>query len=226
MARGVGLMFNFDIAENFNNPYISKDIQEFWRRWHMTLSRWLKDYLYIPLGGNRNGKFNTYRNLFLTFLIGGIWHGANWTFIVWGILHGVGSVINRFWKNINGVIPNWCAWLLTFIYVNIAWLYFGANHVKDANKILLTAFNPLTFDIPRIYFPLVKFRATQGSYDFMILVIIPLLIYFIFNDSFRKWVDNFKPQTKYAVFIAILVIVSVCNLLKPDYTSQFIYFNF
>ena len=226
MARGIGLMFNFDIAENFNNPYISKDIQEFWRRWHITLSRWLKDYLYIPLGGNRNGKFNTYRNLLLTFLIGGIWHGANWTFIVWGILHGVGSVINRFWKNINGNMPNCCAWLLTFIYVNIAWVYFGARHVQDANKILLTAFNPLTFDIPRIYFPFVRFRATGGSCDIIILILIPLLIYFIFNDSFRKWVDNFKPHTKYALFIAVLIIISVYNILKPDYSSSFIYFNF
>lgn len=226
MARGIGLMFNFDIAENFNNPYISKDIQEFWRRWHITLSRWLKDYLYIPLGGNRNGKFNTYRNLLLTFLIGGIWHGANWTFIVWGVLHGIGSVVNRIWKNINKVMPDWCAWLLTFVYINIAWVYFGARHIQDANKILLTALNPLTFDIPRIYFPLVKFRATGGACDITMLIIIPILIYFIFNDSFRKWIDNFKPQTKYAFFIVVLILISVYNILKPDYSSSFIYFNF
>ena len=226
MARGIGLMFNVDIAENFNNPYISKDIQEFWRRWHMTLSRWLKDYLYIPLGGNRHGKFNTYRNLLLTFLIGGIWHGANWTFIVWGILHGIGSVINRVWKNMNKVMPNWCAWLLTFVYINIAWVYFGARHLQDANNILLTAFNPLAFDIPRIYFPLVKFRSTGGCYDFSMLIIIPVLIYFIFNESFRKWVDNFKPQMKYSIFIVILILISIYNILKPDYSSSFIYFNF
>ena len=226
MALGIGLMFNFDIAQNFNNPYISKDIQEFWRRWHMTLSRWLRDYLYIPLGGNRHGNFNTYKNIFLTFLIGGIWHGASWTYIVWGILHGVGSVINRIWKNVNGNIPNWSAWLLTFVYINITWTYFGAKRVADANQILLSAINPLTFDIPRIYFPVIKFRATGHSFDFLALVLIPIFIYFIFSDKFRKIIDNFKPQLSYSIFIVTLMVISIYNLLKPDYASSFIYFNF
>lgn len=226
MALGIGLMFNFDIAQNFNNPYISKDIQEFWRRWHMTLSRWLRDYLYIPLGGNRHGNFNTYKNIFLTFLIGGIWHGASWTYIVWGILHGIGSVINRIWKNVNGNIPNWSAWLLTFVYINITWTYFGAKRVTDANQILLSAVNPLTFDIPRIYFPVIKFRATGHSFDLLALILIPIFIYFIFSDKFRKLIDNFKPQLSYSIFIVTLMVISIYNLLKPDYASSFIYFNF
>jgi len=226
MARGIGLMFNIDIAENFNNPYISKDIQEFWRRWHITLSRWLKDYIYIPLGGNRHGNFNTYKNLFLTFLIGGIWHGANFTFIIWGIMHGVGSVINRFWKNLNKTMPTWCCWALTFVYINIAWLYFGAKKVADANNILITAINPLVFDVPKIYFPAIKFRATGHSYDIFGLIFIIIALYFVFNDSFRKFMNSFKPKAIYTVFIVILLLIATYNIVKPDYSSSFIYFNF
>jgi len=226
MARGIGLMFNINIAQNFNNPYIAKDIQDFWRRWHMTLSRWLKDYVYIPLGGNRYGNFNTYKNLFLTFLIGGIWHGANLTFIVWGLMHGIGSVINRFWKNLNKSIPNWFCWVLTFLYINVAWLYFGAKKVADANNILITALNPLTFDVPKIYFPVVKFRETGHSYGILTIVVIVFAIYFIFNDSFRNFMDKFQPKTKYMLFIVFLMIIVIYNLVKPDYSSSFIYFNF
>ena len=226
MARGIGLMFNIDIAENFNNPYISKDIQEFWRRWHITLSRWLKDYIYIPLGGNRHGNFNTYKNLFLTFLIGGIWHGANLTFIVWGIMHGIGSVINRIWKTLGKTMPDWCCWALTFMYINIAWLYFGAKKVADANNILITAINPLTFDVPKIYFPDIRFRATGHSYDIFGIILIAFAVYFIFNGTFRKFMDNFKPKKRYAVFIILLMLIVVYNLVKPDYSSSFIYFNF
>ena len=99
MALGIGYLFNIVLPINFNSPYKANNIQDFWHRWHITLSRFLKNYIYIPLGGNRQGEISTYRNLFLTFLIGGIWHGANFTFIAWGILHGIASVIHRFWKN-------------------------------------------------------------------------------------------------------------------------------
>ena len=89
MAIGIGLMFNIKLPQNFNSPYKAVNIQDFWHRWHMTLSRWLKDYIYIPLGGNRGGSVKTCLNLFLTFLIGGFWHGAGWTFVIWGAMHGV-----------------------------------------------------------------------------------------------------------------------------------------
>ncbi len=99
MAIGAALFFNIHLPINFNSPYKATDIQDFWRRWHITLSRFLRDYVYIPLGGNRKGNYRTYLNLFLTFLVGGIWHGAGWTFIFWGFLHGVAIVVNRLWKN-------------------------------------------------------------------------------------------------------------------------------
>lgn len=226
MARGIGYMFNIRLPQNFNNPYISTDIQEFWRRWHMTLSRFLRDYVYIPLGGNRLGDFKTYRNIFLTFLIGGIWHGANWTFVIWGIFHGAGSIINRFCRNFTFKLPLFASWLITFLYVALAWVYFGAKNIGSANQIIMKAFNPMLFDIPRIYFPQIRFRNSGLIFDFFLLVFIPLVIIFIHNDFFRKQIDNFKPCLRYAVFISAVFLIVSFILIKPDYASPFIYFNF
>ena len=226
MARGIGFMFNINLPQNFNNPSIAIDIQDFWRRWHMTLSRFLRDYIYIPLGGNRKGNLFTYRNLFLTFLIGGIWHGANWTFIIWGILHGVGSIINRLYKNLSLNINNSVAWLITFIYICFTWVFFGANDIKSAWTIIKNAVNPLLIDIPRIYFPEIRFLDSGLTFDFFILIAIPLAIFFIHNKFFREFIDNFKPQLKYSIFISIALIIILYMLIRPDYTSPFIYFNF
>ncbi len=133
MAIGLGLMMGFRFVENFNQPYISQSITEFWRRWHISLSNWLRDYLYISLGGNRGGTLNTYRNLFLTMLLGGLWHGANWTFIVWGAWHGTILAIEK----ALGVNPNnesfsLSGWALTLLLVMIGWVMFRADSVSTA----------------------------------------------------------------------------------------------
>ena len=106
----------------------------------MTLSRFLRDYVYIPLGGNRKGQLITYRNLFLTFLIGGLWHGANWTFVIWGALHGMGICIHRFWKTVNIKIPHIISLVMTFLFVNFAFVYFRALTITKANSIILSMF--------------------------------------------------------------------------------------
>lgn len=134
MAIGLGLMIGFRYAENFNSPYISRSITEFWQRWHISLSRWLRDYLYIPLGGNRHGEFKTYRNLLLTMLLGGFWHGANWTFILWGAWHGGIMALER-WMGAKGRTTVWpapLAWALTMLLVIIGWVMFRAPTVSDA----------------------------------------------------------------------------------------------
>ena len=105
MAIGMSLMFGVQLPFNFNAPYRAVSIQDFWRRWHMTLSRWLRDYVYIPMGGSRDGAYMTFRNLSLTFLIGGLWHGASWTFVVWGALHGAASCIHRLWSGAGFRLP-------------------------------------------------------------------------------------------------------------------------
>jgi alginate O-acetyltransferase complex protein AlgI len=133
MAIGLALMMGFRFMENFNQPYISQSITEFWRRWHISLSTWLRDYLYVPLGGNRHGTFNTYRNLFLTMLLGGFWHGANWTFLIWGAWHG-------FWLSVERALGvnaaphrfNPLKWAATFLLVMLGWVIFRAENLDVA----------------------------------------------------------------------------------------------
>ncbi len=137
MAIGLGLIMGFDLGINFNFPYKSLNITDFWRRWHISLSSWLRDYLYIGLGGNRKGKWKTYRNLFLTMFLGGLWHGANWKFVVWGSAHGVGLAVHKALKGSLDKIADtkatkFFAWLLTFLFVITLWVFFRAVDVSEA----------------------------------------------------------------------------------------------
>ncbi len=144
IARGGSQMLGFDLPENFDYPYLSRSITEFWRRWHMTLSRWLRDYLYIPLGGNRGGSFATYRNLFLTMTLGGLWHGARITFVIWGAYHGILLALHKLFT---GATPQWkrarenvlykiVATLGTLVLVMIGWVFFRAQTFGDATAVL------------------------------------------------------------------------------------------
>lgn len=133
IALGSARLFDIKLPWNFNSPYLSLNIQEFWQRWHITLGRFLRNYVYFPLGGNRGGLIPTCVNLFLTFLIGGIWHGAGWTFVAWGAMHGAGMVVHRWVQHMTFRIPKPVAWLLTFLFVNTAWVYFRAPDFSTAN---------------------------------------------------------------------------------------------
>jgi alginate O-acetyltransferase complex protein AlgI len=144
MAIGLARMFNIQFPLNFNSPYKAVDIADFWRRWHMTLSHFLRNHLYIPLGGNRKGEPRRYLNLMITMLLGGLWHGAGWTFVFWGGLHGLYLVIHRFWeyavKDVGWMrsrLPNFLGRLVTFLAVVIAWVFFRANNFKQATVMLL-----------------------------------------------------------------------------------------
>ncbi|VXB15690.1 putative alginate O-acetylase AlgI [Pseudomonas sp. 8BK] len=146
MAIGLGLMMGFRFMENFNQPYISQSITEFWRRWHISLSTWLRDYLYVPLGGNRGGTFNTYRNLFLTMLLGGFWHGANWTFLLWGAWHGMWLAIERaLGVNAAPTLINPLKWLFTFLLVMLGWVIFRAENLDVAWRMYSALFSPAMF---------------------------------------------------------------------------------
>ncbi len=135
MARGVAKLMGFDLMLNFNNPYLATGLGDFWGRWHISLSTWFRDYVYIPLGGNRHGTFATYRNLFLTFVISGIWHGAAWTFVIWGALHAAGVMITRelersaFYRE---RVPRLAKQLAVFVFVCFAWVFFRADSLNDA----------------------------------------------------------------------------------------------
>jgi alginate O-acetyltransferase complex protein AlgI len=145
MAIGTAKALGYDLKRNFNMPYISKNISEFWKRWHMSLSTWLQEYLYIPLGGNRKGRARTYINLFLTMLIGGLWHGASWTFVVWGALHGVALCIHKTWmklfrhnKTYKGTfVGNICSGVITYLFVAFCWIFFRAENFDIAQSVIL-----------------------------------------------------------------------------------------
>lgn len=151
MAIGLGLMVGLKFPENFDNPYLSRSITEFWRRWHISLSSWLRDYLYIPLGGNRVGKVRSYFNLLITMALGGLWHGASWTFLVWGIWHGLGLIVARLW-NVAGAppIPTFISHLLTLAFVMVGWLLFRAQDWQAAQTMLsgLLGFHGLALSSP------------------------------------------------------------------------------
>lgn len=146
MAIGVALLFGIRLPLNFNSPYKATNIIDFWRCWHITLSRFIRDYIYVPLGGNRKGKHRRYVNLMLAMLIGGLWHGAGWTFVIWGGLHGLFLMINHGyrrwfpWLRISGTLGAWVGRSVTFFFIVVAWVFFRANDIDDAGRMLLGMF--------------------------------------------------------------------------------------
>jgi len=166
MAIGIALLLGFQLPQNFNRPYLALSLQDFWRRWHMTLSRWLRDYLYIPLGGNRGGPRKTYRNLMLTMLLGGLWHGAAWTFVIWGGIHGGAMSVERWARDrFHGFhMPFWLAWLITFHVVCLAWIFFRSPDLGTAFDMIggLTAGGPSPLvTLPMVFLTLAAI-AIQG----------------------------------------------------------------
>lgn len=155
MAIGLGLMMGFRFMENFSHPYISQSITEFWRRWHISLSSWLRDYLYIPLGGNRYGAIITYRNLFLTMLLGGLWHGANWTFLVWGAWHGAILALEKaFGVDTSGARFSILRWLFCLLLVMLGWVVFRAENISQAQSLyaaLMPTMAPETLKFSPVY---------------------------------------------------------------------------
>jgi D-alanyl-lipoteichoic acid acyltransferase DltB (MBOAT superfamily) len=220
MAIGTAYFFNIKLPVNFNSPYLAANIQEFWRNWHITLSRFLRDYIYIPLGGNRKGNFSTYINIMITFLIGGLWHGAGWTFIIWGGIHGVSLCIQRYWQRFKIRIPNILAIFITFNVVNIAWVFFRAKNLKDAINILKAMFNVNTF------FELSTF-STVPKLDLIItsfIAIGSLFAVFAFSNS-NVIANRFKPSASKVAAIVLLIIIGFL-FLNSTVPKEFIYNDF
>ena len=215
MAIGIALLFNIKLPINFYSPYKAVSIQDFWRRWHITLSRFLKDYIYIPLGGNRKGEVRTYANLFTTFLLGGIWHGAGWTFVLWGVMHGTALVVHRLWQHVGIKLPIVLAWFITFNFINIAWVFFRAKEFDDAIKVLSGMFglSGVSFyhELSMTYI-LIGFVITLGLYNVSELV-------------------EKKTFGKYTFFITsvlfVFALLQMFNItISSDKVSEFLYFNF
>lgn len=232
MALGVALMFNIRLPINFNSPYKALNIQDFWRRWHITLSRFLRDYIYIPLGGNRNGEVRTYSNLFSVFLIGGLWHGASWMFIIWGALHGIAITLHRAWQQMGLKMNTLLAWFITFNFINITWIFFRAKDWAQAKKILVAMFGGEMI-IPHKYidkFPILNenfiggevFANIHGKEQTTFWIIAAFIVVLLFKNS-TTYIAQFKPSVwNYLLFIAFSSY-AVSNMTK---ISEFLYFNF
>ena len=250
MATGLGAMFNFAIPMNFNSPYKAISVADFWKRWHMTLTRFLTRYIYIPLGGNRKGKARTYINILVVFLVSGIWHGANWTFILWGVIHGLGQCFNRMTSGIykkitdflgrgklgflfNGILKVIC-WAVTFAFVNVAWLLFRADSVSQWLNILkrlgVHYYNIRTdllecFRIPKLSQLLESLGASNADNIVLYLglygaMALALILCLCFKNNYER---KYKTTALSMVFTLAILLASVLSLSR---ISTFLYFNF
>lgn len=223
MAIGIALIMGFKLGLNFDSPYQSKNLTEFWRRWHISLSSWLRDYVYIPLGGNRKGTLRTYINNFLTMLIGGLWHGAAWKFVFWGAMHGVGLAVHKAFKPLLNKIPDvfpvkFISWALTFVYVSLLWVFFRAADFEQSILIIRNIFVDFQFaQIP-------QFCMVRSEWCIMMLAII------VFHFVPQRWADMVRFAYVRSYWIVRLVIFLVVVQLVIEYMSEevapFIYFQF
>ena len=239
MAVGLSLLFGVRLPYNFNSPYKAWNITEFWRRWHMTLSRFLRDYLYVPLGGNRRGRARRYVNLMLTMLLGGLWHGASWTFVIWGGLHGAYLVVNHGWQFLReklnwqggGVLTRGAGIALTLLCVMVGWVFFRAPDLASAQGILASMFG-LANGLP--------ISSLAGYSDGALVWIIAFSLIALFgrnsqeliDGTLTRWLDRRAEGTRSAERLAVMVgalcvgVVLMAIAAASRTVTEFIYFNF
>ena len=224
MAIGLGRIFGFHFLENFNYPYISQSIQEFWKRWHMSLSQWFRDYLYIPLGGNRRGKLKTYINSFIVFFCTGLWHGAAWNFIFWGLFHGIFLIIEKIgFGELLKRTPKICKHIYTMIIVMIGWVFFRVEGFFNALKYIKRLF---VFNVDKLEY----FYLTLDIWKIFIAICAILLSFPIINITKEKVIikkvgENIKYEILVDFIYFLLFIVSICFISASNF-NPFIYFRF
>lgn len=236
MATGIGQMFNIDIPMNFNSPYKALTITDFWKRWHITLTRFFTRYIYIPLGGSKKGVARTYLNTFIVFLASGLWHGANWTFVLWGVLHGTACIITKiFSKKIEKLHPVF-NWAVTFGFVNLTWIYFRAPSISAANQIikniLKLQFGPIRADIASCFRPIefqtlgellhLNFITTTPNYMLFFFLLFAFAAILVLKNTNERLKD-FRPT---AVSALVSSVLFVWCILSFSGVSTFLYFNF
>lgn len=223
MAIGLGLIMGFDLGINFNSPYKSKNLTEFWRRWHISLSSWLRDYVYIPLGGNRKGIIRTYINNFLTMLIGGLWHGAAWKFIFWGAMHGVGLAIHKASLPILNKIPdNWftktLSCIITFVFVSFLWVFFRADSFESSIILIRSAFENLDLAYIPVFWSV--------RYEWCIMMIILIISHFIPDKVYEKTKEIFIKSPWIIKLLVFLIVVQFVIEYMSEEVAPFIYNQF
>ncbi|PQA59929.1 MBOAT family O-acyltransferase [Siphonobacter curvatus] len=222
MAIGIALLLGFEYPVNFDSPYQSRNITEFWRRWHISLSSWLRDYLYISMGGNRKGIFRTYFNLFMTMVLGGLWHGAAWRFILWGVLHGGALVFHRVIRSYfsPGAYPTyrWVSQLLTFHFVCFCWIFFRADSMEIAQQLLhqiATEFNPML---------IVQF--IEGYQNVLLVMLLGYTLHFLPRSmelQAENWIIRLPLVGKLAWLLAVILLMTQVQSAE---VQPFIYFQF
>lgn len=239
LASGICLMLGFDLCENFDGPYRSLSIVEFWKRWHISLTRFFRNYMYIPMGGNRKGKVRTYINNLIIFLVSGLWHGAATHFVLWGGLHGVGMIISRMISPVTSRIPKCIRWVLTFSFVNLAWVFFRAEDTTVAISMLSRLFTagpmPLNSAIVAGCIP-TEFRLIQwlilkvapgityySGCAIWILLVITGICFSAFSKSSKERCESFTPSRMRTVTTVLLFTWSVLSMSE---VAEFIYVNF
>ncbi len=215
MAVGLGLLFNVRLPENFDSPYKAQSIIDFWRRWHMTLAAFLRDYLYIPLGGNRSGQARQFLSLMITMLLGGLWHGASWTFVAWGGLQGVLLSINHLWRRVGIALPGPLAWALTFTSVLIGFVFVCAHSFAQASTVLASMFGLHGIGAGAE-------GATFGSHEYKrIAAGLALVLWCPNRQAIMRW--PWRSDVVYAIVFSLLFGISVLTLANP---VPFYYFQF
>lgn len=234
MAVGAALLMNIKLPINFNSPYKAVNIRDFWRRWHITLGRFLRDYVYIPLGGNKNGRFGNVNTLMVTFLLGGLWHGAGWTFVFWGALHGVAMAIHRIWNIFDVRLNRFVAWFITFNFINISWVFFRALEWKDAISIIKSMFDLTNVVVPP------QWRELASSIDFfefkfgnplihlqagpvILLALLLLAIITLGAQNSIEMKNAFKPDWKSGLLLATSFSIAIVYVFRK---TEFLYYQF
>ena len=220
MAMGVGKLLGFDLVNNFHHPYLSVSITDFWRRWHISLSTWLKDYVYIPLGGSRCSKLRNYWNIFITFLVSGIWHGANWTFVVWGILHGLFQIIEKalgWQKSDSKGFVRVGRILITFLLVNFAWIVFRMPDIADAwyfiEKIFIDFNTSPWFDS--------KTNLLLSLLSILVVCVVDCVNEFVPDN--RMLMKSKYVFVRWFTYVVLIFAILMCGVLD---SGQFIYVSF
>lgn len=226
MATGVGLMFNIKIPLNFNSPYKSMNIREFWQRWHMTLSRFLTTYIYFPLGGSRKGMVRTCMNLMIVFLASGLWHGAGWLFLLWGLLHGAASVLYRLFRKQYDALHPALQWFLTFGFIVVAWVFFRATSLSDALAIVKSMiamdFGPLRSEITSAFALPGGFHPGYNALYMLVWYALSLFACLGMKNTYEK-TFAFKPTLLNSLSTVLLILYCTLSLSN---VSVFLYFNF
>lgn len=236
MACGIGEMFQISLPKNFNSPYKALSITDFWNRWHMTLSGFLQKYIYFPLGGSRKGMVRSIVNIWIVFLVSGIWHGSAWTFIIWGLLHGTARVLHKIFQKTWDRLPKKIRWFGTFVFLNITWIFFRAESLTQAVSMLKKIFTSFQwklhsglmqqFDVLEFTYieehvgPLLNLVKAHPQIHLLIVMLIGLMIALVPRNLYEK---EFKPGIGNGLISVILLVWCV---LSFSGVSTFLYFNF